>query len=117
LLIPDFECDHTAHAHVDKLISCCEIKPIKHEGEKCGESDCCDTYSFVVKLDITIDNQKISKNASFDVHAGLLENDTEINYTDSEEKHIIISNDLPPPLSGKDLHIYLNQLNIPCLSV
>jgi hypothetical protein len=117
VLVPNFECDHSEHDHHDNIPSCCEIYSSTQPGEECGKSDCCDTYSFVVKLNIPLDSQDVNKKISIDMFTGLLERDIENTITDSEDQHIIISNDLPPPLAGRDLHIFLHQLNIPYPSV
>jgi hypothetical protein len=116
LIIPDFSCKHFLEEEDKTLPACCATKETKDE-ENRGTDKCCDTEIFLVKLDITfkvIDFDQKTNFCSIDLPE---ENtfDTEIAHT--ELSHIIECNGLPPPLAGKDLHIYLHQLNIPFPSV
>jgi hypothetical protein len=115
-LLPVFDCDHDQHNHHDALPVCCSENG-SSKAEKCTDDDCCDTNTHLVMLDITLDTQVLSKKMTPGVI--LVANSSEIirEPNSSEISHIIISNDLPPPLSGKDLHIFLRQLNIPYPSV
>jgi hypothetical protein len=115
-LIPEFDCDHNDHGQHEELPPCCADLN-GPEGETCTEADCCNTDIHMVMLDITLDIQDINKKLTPDTapFAGAY-NIIRVSIH-SEISHIITSNDLPPPLSGKDLHIYLHQLNIPYPSV
>ena len=116
IIIPDFNCDHSEHDDHASLPSCCLIHdPVKDES--CGESNCCDTEVHMVKLHINIDVQDQKNVHGTDYFRMIVETTADNLIPCSKFKHIIISNDLPPPLSGKALHIFLNQLNIPNYSV
>lgn len=116
VLVPAFECDHYNHKHSEKLPSCCAL-PEAINSESCSTDDCCETDSFIVKLDIKIDNHDISKKIQFETHIEPLYSVDIVKQVSDEISHIIISDDLPPPKSGKALRIYLHQLNIPFPSV
>ena len=105
----DFSCDHEHDSHQgDELSSCCLA-----DQQSCGDNDCCNTETKVIKLDVDLDLQKTFKHALD--HAIISE--VEI----AEMKNLITENlgtiyfyhDLPPPFSGKELKIFLHQLNIP----
>lgn len=117
LIIPDFSCEHQGHQEdKDAIHSCCNI-PTLPASETFDTEKCCNTDTFLVKLDVTFDTQNFFKKiitADFEQPA---EKDYELEFPNAEITHIITSNDLPPPLSGKSLHVFLNQLNIPFPSV
>jgi len=113
-IIPEFSCDKQQD---DALThSCCNALELP-DAKTCGADGCCDTETFLVKLDITFYTQDFSKKA---IQANL--DQPKITYEEveipkEEISHIYINNDLPPPLSGKALLVFLNQLNIPFPSV
>ncbi len=118
IIIPEFNCDHNDHDHDHEAMphSCCSL-PESTGSETCSTDKCCDTDTFIVKLNITVDIQDYSKNTSISA-VGLPEkNEEEISANAEEINCIIERNGLPPPLSGKALHIFLQQLNIPDASV
>lgn len=116
LIIPEFSCQHHHHL-TDKLPSCCSGE---HENlhQSCGMSDCCTTDVVMVKLDVTLIAQDIdpwqTQLAGLIVGNSLmLEDEAEVENSDLP----IINNNHSPPLAGRDLHIYIHQLNIPDPSV
>ena len=116
VLVPAFECDHYNHEQSEKLPPCCAL-PEDTKERSCSTDDCCETERFIIKLDITIDNHNISNKLLVDTYIEPAFFEDIVNQVSNETICILISNDLPPPLSGKDLHIYLHQLNIPYPSV
>lgn len=115
-IIEDFSCDHWAHEHEHALPACCAENHEK-TGTACEDGSCCDTESYIVKLDITLDQQNAPKYS-----IPVTESDEPVNQIESpsishECKHVILHNNLPPPLSGKALQIYLHQLKFDCFSV
>lgn len=116
VLVPAFECDHYNHKQSEKLPPCC-VSPEAIDEESYSTDDCCETDSFIVKLDIKIDNHDISNKLQFDTHIEPVYSEDIVKQVSNEISHIIISDDLPPPKSGKALLIYLHQLNIPYPSV
>lgn len=117
LIIPKFECEHDNHEHDADLPSCCQSSKTSKEEESCEASKCCDTDTYLVKLSITLDNQDLVKKIVHEFESLPKGNDIDITSPTEEISQIIVSNDLPPPLSGKSLHIFLHQLNIPYPSV
>ena len=110
-LIEKFSCEHHATGHKAGQ-SCCSIA---HEEENtvCGTTECCNTESFLLKLDLPFQMQD---NVKLTVYQALIQTfriafDEDLALT--EQSFILISNDLPPPLSGRELLISLHQLNIP----
>ena len=115
-LVPDFSCDHGNHDHQQEMPSCCD----KHKttsSENCSDDDCCNTVAFVVKMDVPFDVQQFQGNT--DPIGTELQSEELIsqNIFTGERTFILLNNNLPPPLSGKELCIFLNQLNIPNISV
>ncbi len=110
--IPDFSCKH-GHFHPDaQPVACCtQVGP--EDTSACTAGDCCDTEAFFVKLHIDTDTPVKHKNFAPVLIADLEPNESLPWTEEREAEHIMVSNDLPPPLSGKALHIYLQQLNIP----
>ena len=96
---------------------CCADK-FETAHQSCGMSDCCTTDVITVKLDITL--------MTLDIQpwqpqlAGL-----QYEYAVADEVSIekentalnILCDALSPPLSGRELHIFLHQLNIPDTAV
>ena len=116
VLVPAFECNHNKHQHTESLPPCCPSICID-DRESCSNDDCCEIDSFIVKLDIVIDNYDVSYKLQPGSHTGPVVSDDVVKQFSDEISHIVISNDLPPPKSGKALRIYLHQLNIPYPSV
>ena len=112
-IVEDFECDHQEHKDGHKLPPCCTL-PERVPGTKYSEGDCCDTETHLYKLNITLDIQEVTKKTNPALIAGILITEYKPDLPAEEKDHIIISNDLPPPRSGKDLHIFLQQLNYDC---
>lgn len=115
ILIPEFNCEH--YLQEESLPPCCCTIPEPDKEESYGKDNCCETDSFVVKLNITIDVKDYNHNIVSAVSVIPAVEEIDVNLKRKEIKHIIVSNDLPPPLSGKSLHIFLQQLNIPYPSV
>ncbi|MEN8224216.1 MAG: hypothetical protein ABFS05_02550 [Bacteroidota bacterium] len=117
LMLPEFDCNHYQHpGHEGDDHACCSLSNTD-ENNECQSGKCCDTDSFIVKLDITLDIHDFNKKA-FIADFEFLPRTSKDVITQAEEIcHIIISNDLPPPLSGKSLLIFLNQLDTPYPSV
>ncbi len=116
LFIPEFNCEHQGNQEKSTIHSCCSI-PVLPASETYDTEKCCDTDTFLVKLDVTFDIHHLTKKAIPADFDHPVERAHELEIPDGEITHIIISNDLPPPLGGKSLHIFLNQLNIPFPSV
>lgn len=115
-LLADFSCDHLYSEDAHPAHSCCETSGI-NDGVNCGTDDCCDTETLLVKLNTTIDYQNIFKKPVISAIDVAQVEIYEFYSPERESTHIIISNDLPPPLSGKALLIFLHQLTTPYLSV
>ena len=114
-IIPSFECEHIA-TEENSCASCCGAEEIP-SGELYDTPKCCDTETILVKLDLNYEIQKTLKVVPI-VAIGVLQGTEAIQeVSNAEIAHIITSNNLPPPLSGKALHIYLQQLNIPYQTV
>lgn len=112
-IVEDFDCDHKEHEHTNKLPPCCGM-PEHAKTPTCSEGNCCDTEIQFFKLNITLDLQKVEKKFSPSLLADFILSEDILDLPSEEKDHIIISNDLPPPLSGKALHIYLQQLKYDC---
>jgi hypothetical protein len=110
-LIEKFSCEHHTNGH-EAGQSCCGIA---HEEENtvCGTTECCNTESFLLKLDLPFQMQDNVKLMAYQVviQSFRITLDEELKAT--EQSFILIGNDLPPPLSGRKLLISLHQLNIP----
>lgn len=115
-IIEDFNCGHNDYDHEHIAPSCC-AESHANADRACEGGNCCDTESYVVKLDITIDIQKVLKHSIPLIGLAEAANPIEVPTLSKDSKHILIHNDLPPPLSGKALHIYLQQLKLDCFSV
>ncbi len=116
LLVPDFSCQHIGSNEAEKLPACCCL-PKAATTESLDQQKCCDTDSYLVKMKINFETQDFNKKNLVEVENTPVDMEREIRLSSAEFSHIIISDDLPPPLSGKALHIYLHQLNIPYPSV
>ena len=115
LLIPDFDCEHDGHGH-EELPHCCSTSS-SHHNASCTGSNCCDIDSHIVKLDITLDTQSYTKKVTAYDFTYPDPQPIEITFNIAELSHIRLSTNLSPPLSGKSLIIFLQQLNIPDPSV
>ncbi len=115
LLIPEFNCEH--YQEEASLPACCCAIPIPEDEESYNSSKCCDTDTFVVKLNITVQLTDYDKSEYINVAILPVLAAKDLHTEDDKNRHIIVSNNLPPPLAGKALHIYLHQLNIPYPSV
>lgn len=117
VIVPDFSCEHF-QKQKSEAPSCCAHSDDPADGDSCQDDNCCDTESYQVKLDITLKVVDLDKKLDYssNLYAVYEESNTD-SEIGSELNHIIISNDLPPPLGGKSLLIFLHQLNIPHLSV
>jgi len=115
LLIPEFNCEHNQEE--ESLPACCSTIPLARDKESYNSSKCCDTDKFVVKLNITVELTDYSKSEYTSVATIPILEANDLHTEDDEKRHIIVSNNLPPPLAGKALHIFLHQLNIPYPSV
>ena len=112
LIIPEFSCEHQHH-NSDGLPACCADEPGSTH-QSCGMADCCTTDVITVKLNISLITQDItpwqSQLSCMAVdHSMVLEDEK------SSENGIlpVFNNNHSPPLSGRDLHIFIHQLNIP----
>jgi hypothetical protein len=114
-IFPSFECEHIA-TEENSCGSCCGAEEIP-SGESYDSQKCCDTETIVVKLDLNFEIQETLKLATAVPLCIFLDTETMQEVSNTEIIHIITSNNLPPPLSGKALHIYLHQLNIPYQTV
>lgn len=116
-IVPDFEChhDHENQAGSDPTYNtaCCS----QHHSDKhqsCVPDKCCETETFLVKLKIDFDNHSFFKKIQVsDIIMPILKKEADETVSTDEFAFLLINNNLPPPLFGKDLHIYLHQLNIP----
>ena len=116
LFIPDFNCDH-GHAHSDAQgPACCSVES-PDEIPACNTGDCCHTETLMVKLEIDTDLPVKFKNTTDLAVTPRMQEPLTIISEEGESNHIMVSNDLPPPLAGKDLRIFLHQLNIPLQAV
>jgi hypothetical protein len=115
LLFPEFKCEH--YQQEASLLACCCTILEPNNDEAYDKNKCCNTDTFVVKMNITIDLQNYHKIVDAPVAILIAIEETDLSPDRDEINHIIVSNDLPPPLSGKALHVFLNQLNIPFTSV
>lgn len=116
VITPDFNCDHNDHTGHEHLPSCCGIQDLGG-GASCEEGSCCETEAFIIKLHINVDIQDYKKAQLVDDFEFISEATIDVPPARKEIDDIIISNDLPPPLSGRALLIYLHQLNTPYPSV
>lgn len=116
LIIADFSCNNYKQKADVVVQSCCRVhnSPVP---ETCDTKKCCDTETILVKVDIPFDTQNYLKKKSYTAIEHSAETAFEIEIPERELSHIVISNDLPPPLAGKALHIFLHQLNIPYRTV
>lgn len=110
-VIPAFSCEHYNETADNNMHSCCSIDDTS-DHDACGTDKCCDTETIIVKLDVTFDIH-YSHQTSIISYIEIPSTDSlEPEYGSDEQNPIILCNNRPPPLSGKDLHIFLNQLNI-----
>jgi hypothetical protein len=116
LLAPDFSCQHIGSNEAEKLPACCCLPKVVTT-ESLDQQKCCDTDSYLVKMKINFETQDFNKKNLVEVECAPVNMELETRLFSAEFSHIIISDDLPPPLSGKALHIFLHQLNIPYPSV
>ena len=118
VIVPEFSCDHSQNHDEDHETSCCAIPVTEEEGNTCGDSDCCDTETYSIDLDVTFYSpDQIKKVNQSDIQRLLPEIEVVTQESENLSSQFYIYNDLPPPLSGRTLHIFLNQLNIPDPSV
>jgi hypothetical protein len=105
----DFNCDHEHESqHANETRSCCSV-----DQGSCEDNQCCNTEAKVYKLDIDLDFQKTLK---LSVDQTLISELELQNLTDPITESlgmIYFYHDLPPPLAGKELKIFLHQLTIP----
>ena len=106
-IFEDFSCDHNDHEHA--LPACC-AENHEHTGASCEEGSCCNTERYIVKLDIPLDQQKAPQHSIPVMGSGEPVIHIESPSLSQEIKHVAIHNNLPPPLAGKALQIYLHQL-------
>ncbi len=109
IIIPDFS--HYQHELTD-CASCCGIQD-PPASEASDSDDCCDTESLLVMLDTKFIVLDFSNKIIFSIPDPVIETTKEIEVSKWELSHINTINGLPPPLAGKNLHIFLHQLNIP----
>ena len=109
---PDCGCEHNNQIADEAVHSCCGITE-SPAGETYEPEKCCDTESFLIKLDITFETHNILNKTHLSTADQPTVTAFELDIPSGEITHIIVCNNLPPPLSGKALHIFLNQLNIP----
>ena len=112
-IVEDFKCDHQEHKDTNKKPPCCTL-PEREPETRYFEDGCCDTRTHLYKLNITLDVQELSKKLSPEYFTAVLVTEYKPDLPAEEKDHIIICNDLPPPRSGKELHIYLQQLKYDC---
>ena len=115
-LLADFNCDHQHIEDAHPVHSCCETSGT-NDGVNCETDHCCDTETLLVKLNTTSYYQNIFKKSVISANDVSQVEIYEFYSPAKESTHIIISNDLPPPLSGKALLIFLHQLTTPYPSV
>lgn len=112
ILIPEFSCAHEHQPDHEALLSCCALKDERSTGA-CHNGECCDTDVHLVKLDIPFDYKDIPKK-NFSPCIFTLAEPVENEQTEAEAiRFIYLQNNLPPPLSGKEIRIFLHQLSIP----
>ena len=116
IIIPDFSCDHFQNPVEKAVHSCCSTTE-PPENNSCGADNCCDTEAYLVKLDITFKAIDFNKKVVFTTLIQHIKTTYKIEDPGAEFTHIIVSNNLSPPKAGKDLHIFLHQLNIPSPTV
>ena len=116
ILRADFSCDHPYSEDAHPAHSCCETSGTS-DNVNCRTDHCCDTETLVVKLNTTSYYQNIFKKSVISIIDVAKVEIYEFYSPAKESTHIIISNGLPPPLSGKALLIFLHQLTTPYLSV
>jgi len=118
IIIPDFSCVHFQDKAEEELPSCCAPVKENHDNDSGGDDKCCNTEKFSVKLDITLKVVDFSNKIELsNLGPDLGSSNDLLSGIPVELSNIIIFNDLPPPLGGKALHIFLHQLNIPSYSV
>ena len=112
VLIPEFSCDNYNAEKTLGLLACCQAaEDASHQDH--ADDDCCDTESYVVKIDFTVKMQDgltfcfVNPPASLELIEYALLNE------DDQSPADLLSNDLSPPKAGRELHIFLQQLNIP----
>lgn len=115
-LLADFSCDHQHSDDTHPAHPCCEVSGTSDK-VSCGTDHCCDTETLLVKLNTTSDYQNVFKKSVISAIDAAQVKIYEFFSPERESTHIIISNGLPPPLSGKALLIFLHQLTIPYPSV
>jgi hypothetical protein len=115
-LLADFSCDHQHSDDAHPAHPCCETSGTSNN-INCGTDHCCDTETLLVKLNTTSYYQNIFKKPVISAIDVAKVEIYEFLSPVKESTHIIISNDLPPPLSGKALLIFLHQLTTPYPSV
>lgn len=110
-IIAGFNCAHSQKASATiNAPECCSSSDEKNDS--CHHDDCCITETFLVKLEINLDQQN-SGDFSFKI-ISLQKEDPFTKAARSSGSHgqEFHYADLPPPLSGKALRIFLGQLNI-----
>jgi len=118
LIIPDFSCAHFQETAEEVLPPCCAPVKEEHNENSCVDDHCCNTESFSIELNITLAIVDFDNKIEFSTISPFIISDNDLfRGMPVELSNIIISNDLPPPLGGKALHIFLHQLNIPSCSV
>lgn len=111
-IIPEFSCNHEHHHEHEALPSCCAGTDDVNSGV-CHDNDCCNTNIHLVKLDIPFDFKDVAKK-KLSPAILTLAIPVEIEYEEAEVLRFIqLQNNLPPPLSGKEIRIFLHQLSIP----
>lgn len=113
VLFADFSCEHwQGISDAEKSNSCCADQH-NEEDQSCEDNHCCDTETLLVKLDANLDfNKSVQVNTDQFLVKEINVIDNQI-YTPEKQLPVFFYHDLPPPLTGKDLKIYLHQLNIP----
>lgn len=118
LIIPELSCADIKSQETNNEHSCCSVPEIPVEKHSNEDDNCCNTESFLVKLDITFVLVEVDEKTELPVKEHLILFDNEQSRCPRIENSVtIISNDLPPPLGSKALHIFLHQINIPYPSV
>lgn len=108
--IPVFSCDHYQEDSDEATHTCCS----SHEQEEpltCGTDKCCDTETTIVKLDVTYELQHQNLKLYVPAIELPLEIPADVETGFDEQFQITINRTHPPPLSGRDLRIFLHQLN------
>lgn len=117
LLIPEFSCKHYQDES-EELPPCCSASKGNHDKEACGTDDCCNTEVITVKLSTTFTLKEFKFKTELPAVAlidRITDEPSPVGTTVMTRP--VVSNDLAPPLSGRALHIFLQQLNIPNPSV